>query len=338
MTTARVDRTLWSIGLTIVAFLCAWAFAFHARADRIRTPMVSLGSSSSTPLVIVNESDVTSTEPFVDEEGVTATTTQEVIQPVILPTTTVRVGLQAMDVSYFRRLAGDPKPQKGEQIVRVPVLMYHHIRPIRANDPARLRAFTVTPESFEAQLRVLVAKGCSFITPDDLLRALDQRQPLPPNPVLLTFDDGLREHYTVVFPLLKKYHAKATYFVITDAHQLAGYLTDAMMKELDASGLVTIASHTKHHPYLARMSASARLPEVVGSKQSLEQLLGHPILAFAYPYGSWSEEVAREVRAAGYALGFGVRLGSRHVSSSRYQLRRVRVQQGERISDLVLGL
>ncbi|HEU0050802.1 MAG TPA: polysaccharide deacetylase family protein, partial [Patescibacteria group bacterium] len=73
----------------------------------------------------------------------------------------------------------------------------------------------------------------------------------------------------------------------------------------------------------------------VGSKQDLERLLGHSITAFAYPYGSWSFAIAKEVERAGYTLAFGVRLGSLHTDSSRFQLRRIRVLDGEALVPLL---
>ena len=326
---SRPSSVLWSAALTVFAFVCAWIFAFHLQAQSGAIPVYSSPSASTTPIVIVGEADVTSTGSLEEEK--------DFFVPLRLVTTTVP-GLRSPDMPFMKRLAGDPKPQTGERVVRVPVFMYHHIRPFRSTDTARERVFTVTPESFELQLRDLIQQGYHFVTPAELEGALVNGDVLPPKPVLLTFDDGLREHYTVVFPLLKKYQAKATYFVVTSANKLSGYLKDTMIKELDESGIVTIASHTEQHPYLARMSARSRVKEIAGSKQTLEDLLGHPVEAFAYPYGSWNQQVAKEVENAGYTLGFGVRLGSRHTPSRRYELRRIRVLQDERLSAYAGGL
>ncbi len=330
LSSSRASSVPWSVVLTIFAFICAWIFAFHLQVRSGATPVYSSPSASTTPIVIVGEADVTTTVAFKEEQDL-------FLPPTILVTTTI-AGLRSPDMAFMKRLTGDPKPQKGERVIRVPVFMYHRIRPFRTTDTARERVFTVTPESFELQLRDLIQQGYHFVTPAELEGALANGDVLPPQPVLLTFDDGLREHYTVVFPLLKKYQAKATYFVITGANQLSGYLKDTMIKELDESGIVTIASHTEQHPYLARMSAASRVKEIVGAKRTLEDLLGHPIEAFAYPYGSWNEQIAKEVENAGYTLGFGVRLGSRHTPSRRYELRRIRVLQGERLSAYAGGL
>lgn len=55
--------------------------------------------------------------------------------------------------------------------------------------------------------------------------------------------------------------------------------------EIDRGGLVTIGAHTMDHPFLARESSVRSEYEIKESISQLEQILGHPILAFAYPNG-----------------------------------------------------
>lgn len=244
--------------------------------------------------------------------------------------------LKTPPLDWLERVAGDPKVQPGEISVRVPVLMYHHIRPMRPSFKKADRDMTVTPESFEAQMRQLWLAGYHAITPNDLDEAMRVGQrALPSKPVLITFDDGYRDQYEYAFPVLLKYHLQATFFIVSQAHTLSGCVNDDMTKEMDQSGLVTIASHTQHHAFLTRLSIAAQEKEIIESKKDLETLLGHPVTAFAYPYGSWSPEIAKEVEQAGYALGFGVRLGTLHTPSSAFQMRRVRVLDGEAVGELL---
>ena len=77
------------------------------------------------------------------------------------------------------------------------------------------------------------------------------------------------------------------------------------------------------------VALGAYAPERVLTNQDLEKMVKHPVLDFAYPFGSWSQAVADTTKNAGYELGFGIRLGSLHGESSRYQLRRIRVLDGE---------
>ncbi|HEU0051338.1 MAG TPA: polysaccharide deacetylase family protein, partial [Patescibacteria group bacterium] len=126
-------------------------------------------------------------------------------------------------LGYLERIAGDPSVKPGETAVRVPVLMYHHIRPMRPNFSKADREYTVTPEAFEEQMHSLWLAGYETITPDDLLSAIGKGQSsLPTKSVLITFDDGFRDQYQYAFPVLKKYHLKATFFIVSQAHSLAG--------------------------------------------------------------------------------------------------------------------
>ena len=55
-----------------------------------------------------------------------------------------------------------------------------------------------------------------IIALEKAVAALASGEPLPRNPVVLTFDDGYESNYTMGFPLLKKYNAPATIFLATD--------------------------------------------------------------------------------------------------------------------------
>ncbi len=250
-------------------------------------------------------------------------------------TSTTTMFLHEPPLARLLRIKADPALVVGDVSMRVPILMYHHIRNMKPTFTTKDRLFTVTPEAFLAQMEGLKRAGYTTVTPRDLEMAMDGKKQLPKKSVLLTFDDGYREHATIVLPILRRLHLDATYFIISDAYHLRGYMTEEMVRDADHSELVTIADHTRHHVFLARMNPVTRAPEIVDSKKELETLLGHPVLDFAYPYGSWNKAVADEVRDAGYALGFGVRLGSLHTSSTRYQLRRIRVLNGENVVSLL---
>jgi peptidoglycan/xylan/chitin deacetylase (PgdA/CDA1 family) len=233
------------------------------------------------------------------------------------------------------------RAKRADGSVVVPVLMYHQIRNIQPWHNPKERLYTVSPDVFEKQMEAIKSAGYNTITPDELASALEDSQyPLPPNPVLLAFDDGHREHYSIVYPILKRLGLKATYYIITLSNKLNGYMNDAMIREVSDSGIVTIGSHTRHHAALNRLSAQDRKDEIYGSKMDLESLLGTPVTSIAYPYGYQSEVVQTEVEAAGYSLGFGIGPGSVHNENNRYNLRRIQINQNtdvvnalERFSD-----
>ncbi len=217
--------------------------------------------------------------------------------------------------------------------VHVPVLLYHRVRDPSAKDTYRERLMTVTPASFERQMQSLVDGGFTTITPEELLYALvTSTARLPEKPVLLTFDDGYRDHYTNVLPVLKRLNLQATYYIVPEARRFGGFLTEEMVKEIAASGHVTIGSHTLHHAALTRVGETVREEEIRESKSVLESWTGKPVISFAYPYGFLSSHIEDEVAAAGYGLAFRTGAGASHTSSTRFELRRIQINNDTNVA------
>ncbi|MDR9900093.1 polysaccharide deacetylase family protein [Aetokthonos hydrillicola Thurmond2011] len=193
-----------------------------------------------------------------------------------------------------------PTIHKQAKLARVPILMYHDIL------PQKQVFFDVTPEELEKHFQLIKEQGLTPITLDQLMTHLQTGLPLPEKPVLLTFDDGYGGHYQYVYPLLKKYGYPAVFSVYTSGiGQNTGrsHVSWEQLKEMAASPLVTIASHSVSHPEDLRAIPDDRLQaEVTESKTVLETNLGIPIRYFTYPAGKYDERVARAVYGAGYQL------------------------------------
>lgn len=105
-------------------------------------------------------------------------------------------------------------PLGGYQLARlitchVPrVLMYHRF----SKSP---EVGKVTATTFRRQLAD-IAKNFRVIYLSDLINALRQGIRVPPHAIVLTFDDGYRDFYTVAYPILKEFRMPATVFVTTD--------------------------------------------------------------------------------------------------------------------------
>ena len=91
------------------------------------------------------------------------------------------------------------------------ILMYHGFSgQTNNNDLTNFESKHKNIDEFENHLR-LITKYCS---PISLEKAIINEN-LPPNPIVLTFDDGYKNNYTYAFPLLMKYNVPATIFVTT---------------------------------------------------------------------------------------------------------------------------
>ena len=120
----------------------------------------------------------------------------------------------------------------------MPVLMYHHVVP----DGEKCNDMTVTPAKLRRDFQLILDKGYTPVLPREIISG----EPLPEKPILITFDDGYTSNYTLLFPILQEVQMKAVISIITCMPDLpaSNFCTWAMHREMHASGLVEIASHT----------------------------------------------------------------------------------------------
>lgn len=192
----------------------------------------------------------------------------------------------------------------------VPVLMYHAVtdRPARAT-----RRLSVAPAAFAQQLEMLAAHRCTPVTTAQLAAAWRGAGPLPPRPVLLTFDDGYAGVHTHALPELARHGFAASLFVTTGwlpgPHHTGGaldtMLTWDQVRELAASG-VEIGGHSHTHPQLDQLDEPELRTELVRCRELLAEATGEVPVSFAYPFGYSSRRVRRAVRASGYDQALAV--------------------------------
>lgn len=108
---------------------------------------------------------------------------------------------------------------------QVPVLMYHAV----GDDCWGEEHLFVRPAELEQQLQYLSENGYETIFFEDLAH-LERYE----KPVILTFDDGYDDNYTLLLPLLQKYHMKATIFHDRGRHRRAPQADAAAAARIDA--------------------------------------------------------------------------------------------------------
>lgn len=192
------------------------------------------------------------------------------------------------------------------------VLMYHRTA-LEKTD-----ALTVTPLQLDQQLGWLRDREFTFVSIADVLNFLEKRTSLPPRPVLVTFDDALRDTFELARPVLQRLQACAAVFVPTAfVGGRAGWDADApplmsvnQLAELAASGW-ELALHSHRHRSYAELS-----PEEIGDDLRENFAAFHawnlrPAPAFAFPYGHRPRDSARRVAMQSALRDAGVRLAFR---------------------------
>ena len=222
------------------------------------------------------------------------------------------------------RVAGlslpSPLPHRS---LAVPILMYHRVGPIWAGEPAISAALTVRPADFAGQMRWLRRADFHAITQLQLFDALEHGARLPPNPVLITFDDGYRDVLWNASPVLERLGMPATAYVITGrvSGRDPSFLTWPELRLLQRRGF-DIGSHTVHHVELTHVTPAQAFSELTASRRALERHLRRPVQWLSYPAGAVDAAVLPLVRRAGYVLAVTTRPGDVQSGADPLELRR----------------
>ena len=101
--------------------------------------------------------------------------------------------------------------------VRIPIFIYHSVRPEYSKETRVQHEYSITPQLFEQQLQYLHDNGFTVISMNELVHDVQNATTSGiAKPVVLTFDDGWENQYVYAFPLLKKYNATATFYIYTN--------------------------------------------------------------------------------------------------------------------------
>jgi peptidoglycan/xylan/chitin deacetylase (PgdA/CDA1 family) len=199
---------------------------------------------------------------------------------------------------------------------------------------------SVSPSVFRQQLQALRTADWESLSVAQYTAQINSPRP-EPRKLLITFDDGYRNFAEHAWPLLKEFGLRATLFVPVDfvgkrplwlerdgaltrplLHQVrvsnrdritlkAGI--DALMQAplLDWPDLrslaeegVDVQSHGFAHHFLTKLPMPEVARDLIRSRETLEDRLGLPIRAIAYPYGVCDPSIAACARQSGFEVGF----------------------------------
>lgn len=218
---------------------------------------------------------------------------------------------------------------------RIPILLYHTVGNFAGSD------LNVPGREFKKHLRFLKRKY-SVIPLEEAVSHLESKK-LPARPsVALTFDDGTRDNYDEVWPVLKEENCPATIFLLTKGEGPGRFLSHYPVTGPEGNRLlewdqigemagkgVSFGSHGESHRRLSLLSPREQEREIVDSKKKIESHLGRSVEFFSYPYGTSldvTREVQDKVRAAGYRGAVLARFGTNGLRTDRWALRRIGIE------------
>jgi peptidoglycan/xylan/chitin deacetylase (PgdA/CDA1 family) len=187
------------------------------------------------------------------------------------------------------------------------ILVYHRFGPTVAD------GMTTRTAVFEAQLARLRQEGYRIVPLAEVVAGLAGKAPLPPKAVAITVDDGHRSVYSELLPIIRREHLPVTLFIYPSAISHASYaMTWEQLRELLATGLVQVQSHTYWHPNFdvekRRLAPEAYRRfvrfQLERPRQVLKAKLGVDAAYLAWPYGIHDPALEAAAAAAGYQAAF----------------------------------
>ena len=203
----------------------------------------------------------------------------------------------------------------------VPVLCYHHIREAKPGQSETMKSYSVSPESFAQQMKMLKDSGYETILPGQLYNYLVYGGKLPAKPVIISFDDTDEEQFTIGAAEMKKYGFKGVFFIMTISINRPRYMTKEQLKQLADDGNA-VEAHTWDHHMVTKYKGADFDIQFVKPKKKVEDITGKPAEYFAYPFGIWNEAAIPELKKAGYKMAF-ILSTKRDSTEPSYTLRRM---------------
>ncbi|OPH62078.1 hypothetical protein BC351_02235 [Paenibacillus ferrarius] len=210
-------------------------------------------------------------------------------------------------------------------------LVYHHL-------DEQESFVTISPAKFNQHLQVLKENHYNVISIEDYSCFQEHQKPIPPNAVVITFDDGYQSFYEKAYPLLKKAGYPATNFVVvsyvdTDYPALP-FLTWKQMKEMKSDGfsfyshtfnlhqkkpgeggsLVPVMTNPIYLEQAKRLETEEERRQRVREDLTMAELLlksqlGNKLSMLCFPYGDYKQSVMDEAQELGIRYFFTTKEG-----------------------------
>ncbi|MFG6667404.1 poly-beta-1,6-N-acetyl-D-glucosamine N-deacetylase PgaB [Halomonas sp. HNIBRBA4712] len=248
------------------------------------------------------------------------------------------------------------------------VISYHDVVDRQVTPDLPIYSQTITRNRLVEHFNLIEAEGYHPVSFQQIIEARSGGAPLPDKAVLLTFDDGYRSFYDIVFPLLKLYDFPAVQAVVGSWLDVpAGgqvpygnitlprerFLSWAQVREMDASPLVEIASHTfdlhqgvlgnpqgneqgaavtsiwsPQSGYESEAAYTARIRnDMARTREQFEEHLGREPRMMVWPYGAYSQATLDMAAEVGMRYTFSLLSAPNRAGDSLARIHRYLIDQ-----------
>jgi peptidoglycan/xylan/chitin deacetylase (PgdA/CDA1 family) len=251
------------------------------------------------------------------------------------------------DYHFWRGVRGALGPGAlWQALVRPPVILMYHAVGAPGEAPG---CYIVPLRRFQRQMAWLTLRRYRVIGLEELLDHRRAHEVPPARTVVLTFDDGYDDNYSLATPVLRARGFKAMFFLVSGyvgrrnswdpSGELAGR---PLLSWEDARAMLAlgmeVGAHTRSHPVLPDLPKDRATHEIAGARQELEAAIGRPVRAFAYPFGRLDESTPAAVADGGFEGACCSRSGVNDPSVSSLLLRRLEVRGTDSLLQFAIGV
>lgn len=182
-----------------------------------------------------------------------------------------------------------------------PVLTYHSI-----DDSDSV--ISVPVATFDKHIRFLREKGYKSYSLIEAINYVKRGAELPPEGIVITFDDGYENNYKEAFPILQEYGYTATIFLTTGHSGKTNnwgsqhpsipelsMLSWEEIREMSRHG-IEFGAHTQNHVNLEEVNIDIARKEILESKDDIQMRIDRPVELFSYPFGCFNKEIQNITR------------------------------------------
>lgn len=222
---------------------------------------------------------------------------------------------------------------------RVPILMYHRIATTPEPGVPSFRRLCTSPIRFCWHMKWLADAGWRGVPVSDVLRS--PARPAGERLCAITFDDGFRELFSFVAPVLKTFGFRASFFLPTGfigharrTFQAQECLTWSEVRRLHEDGF-EIGSHTVTHRRLHTLPWETACRELTVSKATIESEIDARVGGFSFPFAfpeaatGFGSSIAHALSRLGYDYAVTTVIGRADPAAHRFRLNRLPVSDDD---------
>ncbi len=229
---------------------------------------------------------------------------------------------------------------------KVRILEYHSISTNGFEDQ-----ITISKEKIIEQFDYLKNNNYQTLWMSEIDESQSKKQDLGPKTVVLTFDDGFLDNYTVLLPLLKQYNFKAVCFMVLGRIgqdvDWNGQYVNPNMKLMNKQQLLEIGSHIElgYHTFKHDNYADLTLEQIEKDLLQCQDIVASENLnifpALAYTYGGYYRKKGVKQQLLfdlfkKYGIKYALRIGNRiniFPLKNNYEVQRIDIRGTDSLKD-----